>query len=828
MREHNKTTSHAHLPHSKGRCLKALALALLAYNGSAVSAQSTGVLEEVIVTAQKRVSSLQDTPIAMSALSGEDLELAQINNAMDLQMAVPNMSMTQTNFSRANITIRGIGNNAVSSASDSGTGVHFNGVYLQGSMIFESEFYDTERVEVLRGPQGTLYGRNTTAGVINVISKKPTDEFGGDIQLQAGNFNSIKAKGAINIPITDNLFQRFSGFYLERDGYAENIYLDEDIDGRDMYSLRSSTLWNIGESTEAQLVINYFNEDSNRMITSGANCTKDLDGILGCLPGNPGRETTNSKASATGALNNFLGVLTGLKFPEDDYANSSNPSDLRKSLYETAPIYQAEETIVSLEINHDFENYQLTVLGGFHQADYEDFYSPGNVASEPWPLEAVVNTPFGTFTSDHTLSFSGSNKERESKSLELRLASDYGGNLEFLAGAFYLDYELENNLSVYASSFELLGELLGAPPVFEVDEDPYELESWALFGELYYDITDNTKLTFGLRYTEEEKWNRSRTVFLGFLDNPNDPDAGYSKFNGDWSETTGKFNITHHLNDDIMLYGTLARSYKSGGFNPISSESPLLEDDPSLAFFDPEYINSFEMGVKSRLFDNHLQANLSYFFYDYDGMQTSKFVEQVSLNENVDAKIQGLEMELLFALDEHWQFGLDAAWLDTEIKDFATADPANPNQMGTTEGIISTPTGDNLYLPCGCQGIEADLDGNAIPNSPEFSVNLTASYLWTFNSGMSMRLGTNYYWQDTFYTRTFNAPQDELDSWEVWNANAVLTSAGDTWWAEAWVRNINDEDYYTGQFQAAATQGLATVYFLLEPRTYGMTVGYRF
>ncbi len=811
-----------------GASLKALTLALLTAGASSAVAQGAGMLEEIIVTAQKRATSMQDTPIAISALSGEDLELAQINNAMDLQMAVPNMSMTQTNFAGSNVSIRGIGRNAISSSSDNGTGIHFNGVYLKASRIFESEFYDTERVEVLRGPQGTLYGRNTTAGVINVISKKPQDELGGDIQLQLGNYNSVKTKGAINFPITDNLWQRFSGFYLERDGYTENVYLDDDIDGRDMYSLRSSTQWNIGDRTEAMLVVNYFSEDSNRLSNGGARCNKDPDGILGCLPGKLSHETTNSAASATGAANRVLGIILGLDFPEDDFANSDNPSDLRKIKVESEPIYEVDETIVSIEITHDFDSYELTVLGGYHESDSETFSSPAAIASEPWPLAVTVHTPHGDFTQQRAQSFSGVAKETEQKSLEIRLASSYGGDIEFLLGGFYLDYELQNNFSVYASTFELLADLFNAPPIFSVDEEPYELETYALFGELYYNIGERTELTFGLRYTEEEKWNRSRTVFLNQLDNPNDPDGGFSKFNDDWSETTGKFNISYHLSDDIMLYGTLARSYKSGGFNPISSESPLLEDDPSLANFDPEYINSFEIGMKSRLFDDRLQANLGYFFYDYQGMQVAKFVEAVALNENVDSEVQGIEAEFRFAPNQNWLFGMDVAWLDAKIKKFSTVDPTNPNQVGTTEGVISTLNGSNLLLSCGCQGIEAKLDGNSLPTSPEFSVNLTASYFLTFSNGMSMRLGTNYYWQDEFYTRIFNTTQDKLDSWDMWNANAVLTSAKDSWWAEAWVRNINDDDYMTGQFQADAVQGLSTLYFLLEPRTYGVTVGYRF
>ena len=210
---------------------------MLAYaTGPASSFAQSGMLEEVIVTAEKRASTVQDTPIAISAFSGEELARSLINNTLDIQMNVPNMLMSKGNFTTAQVSIRGIGNLAVGAAADSGTGVHFNGVYLNSPRVFETEFFDTERVEILRGPQGTLYGRNTTAGVINVISRKPEEEFGADIQLSLGDYSAVKGKGAINFPLGENWAQRFAGFYSKRDGFVDNEFTGNDIDDRDMYA----------------------------------------------------------------------------------------------------------------------------------------------------------------------------------------------------------------------------------------------------------------------------------------------------------------------------------------------------------------------------------------------------------------------------------------------------------------------------------------------------------------------------------------------------------------------------------------------------------------
>ncbi len=802
-------------------------------------AQGAGVLEEIIVTAEKRETSLQDTPIAVSAFSGEELDRALINNTLDIQMNVPNMLMSKGNFTTANVSIRGIGNTAVGSAADSGTGVHFNGVYLNNPRIFETEFFDTERVEILRGPQGTLYGRNTTAGVINMITRKPDDEWGGDLQGQVGNYGATKFKGAINIPLGEQWSQRFSAFYSKRDGFVDNEYTGNDIDGRDMWALRSSTAWR-GEDTDATLVINRFEEHSNRMRGSNQQCTKDLEGIIGCLPTSRGNEKTHSGATVTGFLTGIAGSILGTPFPVDDYANSLNPPDPRVQYLDFEPRYDVEDTIVSFEINHSFADLTLTSLTGYHRSDFNarndyDFTR----ASEQWPVEVTVHAgPDGDFTVNRSWNSDRSTTQPEQFSQEFRLASDFEGDWNFLLGGFWMKYQGETHYYVYASGLELFGGLTGVPEdqrLFDNDTHSFDLDTWALFGELYWQTTDRLHMTLGLRYTEEEKSSLQRTVYLNFLDNPSAPNGGYNAFGGEWSEPTGKFNLTYDVSADIIAYATLARSYKSGGFNPISQNSPLLVEDPGLAYFEPEFINSIELGTKMTLMDNSMQANFTYFFYDYEDLQVSKIVAQTSLNENVNATIQGLEAELRWAPTANLILSLDASWLDTELDTFLSIDPANINLLGTTENIATTPNA-NVYLGSSCPngtpastaGCATDVTGNQLTNAPEFSFNLGISYTWALGSDKELTAASSYYYQDKFYTRIFNAPNDELDAWDVWNATLTLASLQNNWYTEAWVRNIGDEDHITGQYLGDQNVGLAYNQFLLEPRTYGLTVGYQF
>lgn len=197
-------------------------------------------LDEIIVTAQRQSQSLQDVPIAISAFTAQSLSAQQINNSSDLQLTLPNITFTKGNFTSGNFTIRGVGDLCVGVTCDSATAIHINDLPLFGTRIFETDFFDLERVEVLRGPQGTLFGRNATAGVVNFVTAKPDlKAFHASAQGEYGNYNSYRVKGMINLPLTDTLGVRFAGTYLKRDGYTQNLFNNTQIDGRDQYSVRA-------------------------------------------------------------------------------------------------------------------------------------------------------------------------------------------------------------------------------------------------------------------------------------------------------------------------------------------------------------------------------------------------------------------------------------------------------------------------------------------------------------------------------------------------------------------------------------------------------------
>lgn len=295
---------------------------------------------EIVVTAQRQSESLQEVPIAVSAFTAEALESQQIENASDLQLTLPNVSFTKSNFTSSSFTIRGIGDLCVGVSCDSATAIHLNSAPLFNTRLFETEYFDLERIEVLRGPQGTLFGRNATSGVVNVVSAKPDlSGFGAKGEFEYGNYNSIKAKGMINVPIGDTIGLRVAGFYLNRDGYTDNLYDGSDIDDRDMYAIRGSLRFEPGPDTTIDLMGYYFREDDNRMRIQKQLCQRDPTGVLGCLNNRRDFAKTNSNSTFTGTLGSseFLAIngipaslgLNSLYGP-DAYANFIEPADVRQ------------------------------------------------------------------------------------------------------------------------------------------------------------------------------------------------------------------------------------------------------------------------------------------------------------------------------------------------------------------------------------------------------------------------------------------------------------------------------------------------------------------
>ncbi len=736
-----------------GICASAIAFPAHAQDNSSAGGETVGNV--IIVTAQRQSQSLQEVPIAVSAFDAAALESQQIDNASDLQLTLPNVSFTKSNFTTSSFTIRGIGDLCVGVTCDSATAIHTNGAPLFGTRLFETEYFDLERIEVLRGPQGTLFGRNATSGVVNVVTAKPDlSGFGAAGEFEYGNYNSIKAKGMVNVPIGDSFGVRLAGFYLNRDGYTDNLYDDSKIDDRDMYAIRGSLRFEPGPDTTIDLMGYYFRENDNRLRIQKQVCQRDPTGVLGCLNNRRDFDTTNANSTLAGVLTSrelfaIQGIPTALALgsvynPNDDYASAVNPSDVRTVRTAFTPEYFADELQIQGRIEQGFGAMNLSVSGIYQETsvdsrqDYNlavlnrsgyatalatlsafgaaDLIAPGSSAYfSPIVSALIPGGPTGQLcTSDNMhenmgayegysvcgavpLSFDRSVQDQSSWSAEAILSSDFDGPFNFLVGGIYATTKVTEN-SYYVNSFGLdyatgiLGTFSAlsrglapsylATSMYRNNTMDFKLDSFGIFGEVYYDITDSIKFTGGLRYNNDKKEVTARTTFASFLNpfsNDGDPfDSPYvGSFDADpgttgnqiaqvrdvsFDKITGRAVLDFQISPDNLVYLSYSRGYKSGGINP--PLSPLFEVSESFA---PESIDAFEIGSKNTLLNGALQLNATAFYYKYKDLQLSRIVARTSVNDTIDANIWGVELETIIRPDYNWLINMNFSYLNTEV-----------------------------------------------------------------------------------------------------------------------------------------------------------------
>lgn len=700
-------------------------------------------LNTVTVTTQKTEQSIQDVPIAVSAFDEESLNKLQLAGGPDLVKSIPNVSFTKGNFEGYNFKIRGIGNDAVAASGDAGVGVHQNDVPLTSNALFEAEFYDMERIEVLRGPQGTLYGRNATGGVFNAITAKPVmEEFQANVSATVGNYDTAKFQGMINVPIGDKIAVRLAGSSLERSGYATNTVTGNDMDDRSLYGIRASVAFEPTDRLRALLIYDHFEEDDSRIRSGKQLCKKDplktsfagigitpLDQLvtsLGCqeAPLDEMNDRVNSVATLGGGLGIIAGLLNGDAFPAP-----VNPN-LREIESAFDPQYQAEQTLITGKLEFDLtDSLLLTYLGSYSENSVLSFEDYNKVAptiafnTTPGPFYVFGGTPLaplygalfpGGVVSDPQLgaanifrTFDVSGGESEQTSHELRLQSAWDGPFNFNLGAIAVDlevsdpagpgdgyYVLSNSLTSLAqlnnAALQASGgaaSIFGGPVV--VDDgtggipafggslvgdggnyfrslSPYRLESFAVFGEGYYDISDSLKATVGLRYTSDKK---EQDIVPSILFGPGATLGTTGLQEAEFEEVTGRagFDWSPDLSfsEDTLLYAFYSRGYKGGGINP---PQPIGANLFPLTF-EPEFINSYEIGAKNSLAGGALQLNATGFLYDYKGYQITQIVNRASANFNIDTQLKGFEFESIWNPVSTFVVNANIGLLDSEIQD---------------------------------------------------------------------------------------------------------------------------------------------------------------
>ncbi|MEM9739510.1 MAG: TonB-dependent receptor [Pseudomonadota bacterium] len=972
--------------------LGASAMALVLSDPAALAQQaeessSARTLGTVVVTTQKQEESIQDVPIAVSAFDEGALEKLQLAGGPDLVKSIPNVNFTKGNFTGFNFRIRGVGVDAVSTSADEGVGVHLNDVPLTSNSLFEAEFYDVERVETLRGPQGTLYGRNATGGVVNIITAKPVlEEFQANARFTYGNFNTVKAKGMVNLPLGETAALRIAGSYLTRDGFVDNLTTGNDIDDRDLFSIRGSLAWEPTERLRTLFMVEHFEEDDSRLRSGKQFCATDptntsfsgipisaFDQLItsqGCVDAaldDPASLGGINAASTLGA--GVFGVLAGVTGDIDENGNLFNLNepgaynpDFRTIESSFDPTFESDQTFLMWRGEYDLtDSLTVTYLGGYNersiasQEDYNETTPAFEFNTTAGPFVALNGATAPLITAAYPTLFPGgvvsdpqlgqanfneqadlSGSESEQFSHELRLQSDFDGPFNFNLGAIKLDFETNqgpaveesyyvffNTGSAFIQANNAASVLAGGDPVFSIANPadagataldnlgngtdrnyfrsitPYELDSFAVFGEGYFDVTDDLQFTLGLRYTDDKKEVGNIPTFLAvpdaarpdplaFVINPGaDNDAaGDGTTNAQFEEVTGRigFDWSPDLSwsEDSLFYAFYSRGYKGGGINP---PQPANNTTGVPQTFDPEFVDSYEIGTKNTLAGGALQANATAFYYDYEGYQISAIVNRTSANFNVDAEITGFELETIWNPASTFVVNANLGLLDAQVVDTFGIDVLDRTNgradlvtlknfgdasncvvsaqgyatlLGAIQGGLASP-GDTLGLCSGAlvgaealfglggvtvqytdgNGVEQtatafepfdgdtkDLDGNALPGTPDTTFSLGAEYTWEAlrNSDWDLRVRSDFYYQASSFSRIWNTERDRLDSWTNLNLSAGLYNNSSGLSVEVFGKNITDEEVITGSFLTDDSSGLFTNAFLNEPATYGITV----
>jgi outer membrane receptor protein involved in Fe transport len=556
-----------------------------------VQAQDEEFVEEIVVIETRlRADSVQAVPAAITAIGSEAMEQKQIENTSDMQLNVPNVSYSKGNFTTSSFQVRGIGSTAVGSTADSGVSVHVNAIPIESHRLYATEFYDVETISIMRGPQGTLFGRNATGGLINVRTNMPERDFSASFGAEIGDFNSQRFTGHVNFPMGDMFAVRFSGISTQRDGYTTNLFTGDDIDGRDMYAGRVILRFQPSDRTTLDLMASYMEDNSDRTRSQKTLCNRDPVGNLGCLDDSLGFDFPNGRGifPSTPVTNLSLGTFghpdpvtnqgfSLFPFGYDVHSGTSNPTDMRTVNQDFNPVYEADDTLVMLQLTQALgDSHELEVSIGRHETSFFsrtdwDATVGAPIIGVPLPgfglpvaLPLFAPTTYGALFADNTLPISNvstsnlgvlgldilnattnyytydqSNTDGEQTTFELILTSDFDGPWNYLLGGIYYDYEGSTDYNVAANTFDYLSTMASvaqfasdnplvpppspldgtgvATPFFVNETDLYGLKTTGYFGELYYDVSDKVRLTLGLRHSRDEKRVRDRNLLINTI-----------------------------------------------------------------------------------------------------------------------------------------------------------------------------------------------------------------------------------------------------------------------------------------------------------------------
>ncbi len=740
---------------------------------AAPTVEQDAKLGTITVNARRREETSQSVPTPISVLGSETLETQRIYRVQDLQQLVPSTNVAYVHARQSSISIRGLGNNPASDGLEGSVGVYLDNVYLGRPGMAVFDLLDVEQLEVLRGPQGTLFGKNTTAGVLNITTRKPTFQREGSVQSSLGEDGYWQTQGSFSGPITDTLAGRISAYRTEDDGYVKNLYNGDDLNGGKRQGFRTQLLFKPSDTFNLRWIGEYNEEDSNNGILSLYSTGPTINGV----------NRYESLASQAGAT-----LVSGKK---------------RKVNFDADQMVKVFQGGTSVEANWTLPNdFTLTSITAYRWWDF----TPRN--DDGLNVPAAYNA--------------GVSVRDKQYSQELRLASPTGGFFDYVLGAYYFKQDLDNKSFTY---YGPQADIWNATPagalanVTTLGNGHIDTDSYALFAQGTWHLTERLDFTAGVRGTYEEKsaWVTRDDPFGGAAVTGAAATARQGRVgaydSGDLSQysfaPSGLLSLSYRFNDEVLGYASLSHGEKSGGVNLTVGAAPRLGTD-SLQV-GTERVNNAELGVKSTLLDNRLQLNANLFWAQVHGYQANVYdqVNRVQYLANAGSvRSRGFEFEATAVPLRGLTLNFNGSWNDVRYTEYKDA-PCPPEVS-----LV------NAAATC-------DLSGHQVVGASKYIANLNAQYKWQLAERIEPYVTASYAFRSRAVGTIDDSDYGQIPSYAIVNlSTGVRLDQGDgVLDLSLWVKNAGDKTYFTSLWNSA-NGGYAGV--LGTPRTVGATARYDF
>ena len=732
------------------------------------------VIEDVIVTAEKRSESVQDISQSVTAITEDDLDAKNINSFVDLSAIVPGVTVAKNEGYKTVISIRGVGNetnqNAIAAPS---VAFHMDGIFIASPFSLQTDFIDVERIEVLRGPQGTLFGQNSTGGAINVISKKPSTEgYSNSSDITLGSYAQTKFRSSSNIPLSDKLATRFSFSTNKRDGFSENTVTGQELDDANSLSIRSDWLYELSDVSTLRVFGQYFEIDRN--------------------------------GSAMRGIDDTSGDARRLS--QDTISNH----DLTSMV--VAAIYENDLGFANLKVMASIQDDDISVTRDNDRHNFGD-------------LVGVI-PGLGSGATYQRAEFAPETSIVETNTFEINLVSNEPifGALDWTVGAFYMEHDIENHIRGYrdnnndgqityecSSPLAVIGSCYehdyGIPGRFAVFDAEYDFvtdafpsrESYSIYAQTTYSFNDDFRLVSGIRYSED--------TFTTNVSNFYNVDVFEAA--GEVDKVTGKIVGEYDLSDQTMAYWSFSQGFKPGGSNltygyteaeDVIAERPVA---PAMVFqtYQSETIEAFEVGIKTVLLDGKARANIAVFTYDYDNLQfqaTDPDPYRGGVANIPQSEMNGIEVEFTALLSDSLTMDMNLAFLDSEVtSSYEVLDNVDVYQYFFGEEDLR-------------YGLREDVQGNKLAKSPEFTADINLTYETTLASGNEFSSIVQFIRRGDFEQRVSNnSLVDSIDAYNLFNVTASIDFVSSNTGIDFMLLNIADKDginsSMTDVFGVAAT-----------------------